>query len=461
MSENVEFRELQPGTSLCGGKYVIEKMIGMGGFGITYYAKHATLQQYYAIKEFFINGYCIRDNTTKRVFVQGIDEEEYDSYKQKFVAEAQTLADLQHGSIVSVIDIFEENGTSYMVMPFVKGVTLQRMVETQGKLPFDVAVNYMAQICEAVSYIHQKHILHRDLTPDNIIVKADDKVTIIDFGAARKFVEDKTQRHTAIVKKGYAPIEQYSATSRKGSYSDIYSLGAVFYFLLTGQKPMDATVRMMEKMPEPRQLDPNIPEEANRTILKAMSLKPEDRYQDADSFMDDLLGGKPASVFASRMIKAGKKGGRKTLLISILIVVLGGAGFGGYYVSKQNKARQAMESDLQRYSYLVEYSGKIEQDADSLNQVCRYLEDAGKFEDSYRGTEFESKFSLDARSRIPQLEKKIDSLFNYWKKMALDSYAEYQKGFESEKVFVLQYIDKAQTFKEDKDLQIIKTVLTE
>lgn len=261
-------------------------------------------------------------------------------YEKKFVAEAQTLADLQHGSIVSVIDIFEGNGTSYMVMPFVRGITLQKMVESHGKLSFDVAVNYMAQICEAVSYIHQKHLLHRDLTPDNIIVTSDDKITIIDFGAARKFVEDKTQRHTAIVKKGYAPIEQYSATSRKGSYSDIYSLGAVFYFLLTAQKPMDATVRMMEKMPEPRQLDPEIPEEANRTILKAMSLKPEDRYQNADELMDDLLGGKPLPVFPRRIIKAGKKGKRLGLILLPAVVLLGGGSvWGGIYISANRKKR--------------------------------------------------------------------------------------------------------------------------
>ena len=152
MSEHVEYRGLSSGTCLCGGKYIIERVIGAGGFGITYYAKHATLQQYYAIKEFFINGFCIRESATKRVFVQGIEEQEYEGYKRKFVEEAQVLADLHHPNIVNVIDIFDENGTSYMVMPFIKGITLQSLVEKKGRLPYDLAVNYMAQVCEKEGY---------------------------------------------------------------------------------------------------------------------------------------------------------------------------------------------------------------------------------------------------------------------------------------------------------------------
>lgn len=460
MNEKIEFRELQAGTELCGGKYIIEKMIGMGGFGITYYAKHATLQQYYAIKEFFINGYCIRDNSTRRVFVQGIDESEYEDYKKRFVDEAQTLADLDHSSIVSVIDIFDENGTSYMVMPFVKGITLQKMVEKQGKLPYDIAVNYMAQICEAVAYIHGKHLLHRDLTPDNIIVNAEDKVTIIDFGAARRFVEDKTQRHTAIVKKGYAPIEQYSATSRKGSYSDIYSLGAVLYFLLTGQKPMDATVRLMEKMPEPCELDKDIPQEANLTIMKAMSIKPEDRYQNANEMMDDLLGDLPATPIKKKVQKGNRKN-RIAIILSLSVLTIGiGIGTGLKWMEKK-KAIEIMEADLRQYQEWISHARTIAQEQDSINKACFYLESAAEIEDLYKGTPFEGSFDANARKDIPSLERKADSLFEYWKRMALDAYSEYQKGFESEKVFVLQYIGNAEKFKHDSKLEILKNTLSE
>ena len=347
MNEHVEYRELAAGTCLCGGKYVIERVIGAGGFGITYYAKHATLQQYYAIKEFFINGFCIRESATKRVFVQGIEEEEYEGYKKKFVEEAQVLAGLHHPNIVSVIDIFEENGTSYMVMPFIRGITLQSLVEKKGKLPYDLAINYMSQVCEAVSYIHGRHILHRDITPDNIIITEGDQITLIDFGSARKFVQDKTQRHTAIVKKGYAPLEQYSSTSRKGTYSDIYSIGAVLYFVLTSTKPMDATIRTMENMPEPKALDPGIPEEANRAIMRAMSLKPDERQQDAESFMEDLLGESPLPDRPARKTDRHVRQGRNKWLLWILVgtgcILLSG---GGVLVSR--KISSEKESDYDR-----------------------------------------------------------------------------------------------------------------
>jgi serine/threonine protein kinase len=150
-------------------------------------------------------------------------------------------------------------------------------------------VNYIAQIAEAVDYIHQRNILHRDIKPDNIIITPENKAVLIDFGSAREFVPDKTKSHTAILTAGYAPLEQYSSEGRRGSYTDIYALGATFYFALTGQKPMDAATRTIETMPEPKELVPSIPAEANHTIIKAMQLKPANRQQRVEEFMDDLL----------------------------------------------------------------------------------------------------------------------------------------------------------------------------
>jgi predicted Ser/Thr protein kinase len=218
-----------------------------------------------------------------------MDERTYEKYRQKFIDEAQTLARLNHPNVVKVVDTFAENNTAYIVMPFVDGLTLQQMVTQRGRLDYETTVNYIAQLTDAVDYIHRQNILHRDIKPDNIIITPHDKAILIDFGSAREFINDTTQSHTAILTPGYAPVEQYSSISRKGSYSDIYSLGAVFYFALTGKKPMDANARMLEKMPEPQALIPDIPTEANRTIMKAMQLKPEDRHQTVQAFMNDLL----------------------------------------------------------------------------------------------------------------------------------------------------------------------------
>lgn len=240
-----------------------------------------------------MSGYNVRNNVTNHVSLQGLDLSDFDKVRQNFINEARTLAQLNNEAIVKVIDIFDENGTSYMVMPFVEGVTLQSMVEKDGPMEYDMAVNYMVQICEALTYIHSKNILHRDVTPDNVIVTPEQKIVLIDFGSARKFVEGKTQRQTTIVKPGYAPLEQHSARSRKGAFTDIYSVGAVFYYLLTGETPMDATERVLEKMQEPIELNPKIPPQINAIIMKAMEMDGEMRYQSAKELIDDIFSDDP------------------------------------------------------------------------------------------------------------------------------------------------------------------------
>lgn len=321
----MEFRELQPGMTLCNGKYTIEKMIGSGGFGITYYAKHSGLNQFYAVKEFFIEGKCMRNTQAHTVILQGINEDSFEKYRLKFIEEAQTLAQLNHPNIVRIVDVFDENNTSYIVMPFIEGQTLQQIVEKQGKLNYELAVNYIAQLTEAVGYIHEKNILHRDIKPENIIITPENRAVLIDFGSAREFIHDKTQSHTSILTQGYAPLEQYSAASRKGAYSDIYSIGAVFYFIVTGNKPLDASERTLEILEEPKALNPDIPDDANRTIRKAMQIKPENRHQTIPEFMDDLLGVNPSELIDENTgTVIVKKSGKKRIAgiaIAALIVI--------------------------------------------------------------------------------------------------------------------------------------------
>lgn len=320
--------ELIANTSLCGGKYIIEKKIGAGGFGITYLARHATLERKYAIKEFFLSGYNIRNNETNHISLQGIEEKDFNKFRQRFINEARTLATLNNDAVVKVIDIFDENGTSYMVMPFVEGITLQNLVVENGPMEYEMAINYIVRICDALSYIHSKNILHRDVTPDNIIVTPEQKTVLIDFGSARKFVDNKTQRHTTILKQGYAPLEQYSATSRKGAYTDLYSLGGVLYFILTGVRPIDATERTMEKMKEPIELNPKIPDQINAIIMKAMEMDSSNRYQSALELEEDILSGNnpkkdtPPSPITTNNIFPQQKVA-KTNLLKILAFAIG------------------------------------------------------------------------------------------------------------------------------------------
>jgi serine/threonine-protein kinase len=284
----MESKELASGTILQSGKYTIERIIGSGGFGITYYARHNVFGRYYAIKEFFISGYCVRNSQNRTVMLQGMSQDFFDKYLQKFINEASTLSHLNHPNIVKVADIFRENGTAYIVMNHVEGQTLQQIVENKGKLDYATAVNYIAQIAEAVNYIHTQNVLHRDIKPDNIIITPDNRAILIDFGSAREFDNDPNATK-AILTPGYAPPEQYAAISKKGPYSDVYSLGATLYFVLTGQKPMDAATRTMEQIEMPQNIVPSITDKANRTIMKAMELKPENRHQKVLDFLNDLL----------------------------------------------------------------------------------------------------------------------------------------------------------------------------
>ena len=280
---------LPVGVGLCNRKYVIESMIGAGGFGITYKARNTYSGGYYAVKEFFVRGRCARNSQNHSVTTSEMKEESFAKYLDKFIEEGNLLTQFNHPNIVRVKEVFLENNTAYIVMEFVEGKTLQQTVKETGRLEYSLAVNFIAQLADAVNYTHSRNILHRDIKPENMIITPDYRVILIDFGAARMFAHDQTQRHTTIYTPGYAPLEQYSSTSRKGSYSDIYSMGATFYYAMTGQDPIDSAARNIDPMPSPRELFPDIPEEADRTVMKAMQMESKNRHQSVPEFMNDLL----------------------------------------------------------------------------------------------------------------------------------------------------------------------------
>lgn len=281
---------LPPGSNL-QGKYRVERLLGQGGFGITYLAVHEGLGKKVAIKELFLNlqgVFCSREEADRRTvrphFVH------FDTFKTRFLNEARTLARFTGSrGIVQINDMFEENNTVYFVMDFIEGDSLSQLVQQRGTLPEKEAVSYALQVLQALSTVHREGILHRDLKPDNLILRqSDGQMVLIDFGISREYVEDETQTQTAMLSVGYAPPEQKLPKARRTASMDIYGVGAVLYFCLTGQRPQTTDEVAMDRYLSPWDLNPAISPYLNEVINKAIAKKPADRYQSAEEMMTAL-----------------------------------------------------------------------------------------------------------------------------------------------------------------------------
>jgi serine/threonine protein kinase len=287
---------LPVGAKLRGGAYTVGKVLGQGGFGITYKGGDTRLQRAVAIKEFFPQG-CIRQGTAVSLATPTITPADFEAMKQRFLQEARTLARFNHPGIVRIYDVFEENRTAYIVMEFLKGKPLSRILEERGgRMEEQEALRYIAQVCEALELVHSSGILHRDIKPDNIIVCEDRRVVLIDFGAAREFAARATQRHTVILTPGYAPLEQYSELGHRGPFTDIYSLAATLYHLLTGEVPVPAPDRRIGiPLPDVQRLNPKISPHVAQAIMQGLEMDWHRRPQTVRDFLN-LLQGKAAAA---------------------------------------------------------------------------------------------------------------------------------------------------------------------
>ena len=241
-------QQLQTNTTLQGGKYRIVRVLGQGGFGITYLAVQTSLQRMVAIKEFFMLDFCSRNTSTLEMqTISSGSAKDVEQYRRKFIKEARNLARLHHPNIISVIDVFEENNTVYYAMPFFSGGSLQNYVETHGVLSEADAMKYVRQIARALKYMHEEeHICHFDVKPANIVLDDKGNAVLIDFGISKNYDESghETTMTPVGMSDGYAPIEQYQQNVEEFSpVSDVYALGATLYFLLHGRRPVSAVDR--------------------------------------------------------------------------------------------------------------------------------------------------------------------------------------------------------------------------
>ena len=284
-------QQLQQGVTLQNGKYAIVRVLGQGGFGITYLAIQTTLNRKVAIKEFFMNSLCTRKDSTI-VSVTEADEQAdvVERYMKKFIKEAQILARFDNPNIVHVQDVFKENNTWYYVMEYVDGRSLDRMIREKGHLSEDEASNYIRKVAHALQYIHSYNVNHLDIKPSNIMVRSrDNEPILIDFGISKQYDENKNATTTTPpgISEGYSPLEQYKAggVSVFSPQSDIYALGATLYCMVTGKTPPNATDILNEGVPKP-------PASVSAAISDAItaSLQPKklDRPSSVEAFLSIL-----------------------------------------------------------------------------------------------------------------------------------------------------------------------------
>ncbi len=281
---------LKPGTVL-NGIYVVEKVLGQGGFGITYCATEYKTGKKVAIKEFFPDTMAYRTATTVASY-PGERAESFEYGKSCFLQEAETLAKfIGNDNIVRIYSYFEENGTAYFVMEYIEGTSFDQYIkEKGGKLSFEETKEILLPIMDAMAEVHDNGIVHRDLTPDNIYITNDGKVKLLDFGAARYSLGDKSRSLDVVLKHGFAPKEQYTRRGKQGPFTDVYALGATFYFALTGKRPPDSIDRLEEdELVPPSNLGVKLTYYQEAAILQALNVQPQDRFQNMRVFKKVML----------------------------------------------------------------------------------------------------------------------------------------------------------------------------
>ena len=276
------------------GRYTIEKVLGQGGFGITYLGMDELHEKQVAIKEFFPQGIVTRNieyqDTVTVTFVG--EKDNYEKGKERFLKEARTMAKFSKDEgIVKALDFFEINNTAYIVMEYLEGITLKQYLRENQRIAPEDLIELLVPLIESLDEIHSQGMIHRDISPDNIMVLPDGRIKLMDFGAARDYTEFGEKSLSIVLKPGYAPPEQYQTHGIQGPWTDIYALCATMYKCITGENPPDAIERVMDdSLKKISEFGIAIPPQEEAAIIKGMSVSAKDRYQNIKDFCEDLYG---------------------------------------------------------------------------------------------------------------------------------------------------------------------------
>ncbi|MBD8972253.1 MAG: serine/threonine protein kinase [Clostridiales bacterium] len=280
-------RGLAAGT-IVYGVYVIESVLGEGGFGVTYLALKKDTGQTVALKEYYPLAYGSRRPGSCEIEPVSGKEVEYDHGRERFVREASVLHEFCYlDGIVKVWDCFETNGTAYIIMDYIDGITLKEYVSCHGGMGYDEWMDMLSPILKSLITLHKHGVIHRDISPDNLMIGMDNQLYLIDFGAAKEIEYGKTT--TVLLKVGYAPPEQYLHDGEMGAWTDVYAICATIYTALCGKAPVDAVARLQGKALIPLE-DQGVMLEAwqSNAIQKGMRIRAAERYQNVEELYEAL-----------------------------------------------------------------------------------------------------------------------------------------------------------------------------
>lgn len=351
-----ELYHLYPSMVLAN-RYIIGKVLGFGGFGITYKAWDKKLESVVAIKEYYPSGIVNRTPGEQELIIYAKKRErEFYFGKERFLEEAKNMAKFNsEPNIVNVFEYFEANNTAYIVMEYLDGISLKSYLSKNGgKLDVDTAMPIMDEISKALTTIHNKGIIHRDISPDNIFLCKEGAIKLIDFGAAR-FSQNESKMMTIILKPGFAPPEQYEKVNKQGPWTDVYALGATYYYIITGIKPEESTNRKVDDkneekkdIPYPHEIDPKIPEYISNAIMKAMAIDIELRFRTVAQFSDALHQQKTVLPVA---VEKKKRRKRRNIGVSVAVLVLLFGVFASGYKWSSEKEKVTLPDSTVRMWY--------------------------------------------------------------------------------------------------------------
>ena len=384
-----EIYHLYPEMELAD-RYIIGTVVGFGGFGVLYRAWDRKLEHMVAIKEYYPAGMVTRIPGQKEVILYtGKKHDEYKNGLTRFLDEARNTARFSSNpNIVNVFDFFEENGTAYMVMEFLEGVSLKEYISRAGgRLPWQQAVEIGLRIIDALKDVHGAKILHRDLSPDNVFMCDDGKIKLLDFGAARFTGLDDEKTRTIVLKMGFAPPEQYRSKSQQGPCTDIYALGATLYRAITGLTPDESVNRQDsinhnegDTLKPMSQFVEEIPQYLDNAVLRAMALEPTLRFQNVQQ-MADALQNKKSYADLAREIRRRKR--RRAVGIAASLMILAAGAAAGLLYSRQQK----LIRNLDQVELSVWMPVKDGMDSSQTEQL--FLDMSAEFLENYPGVQLD------------------------------------------------------------------------